>query len=314
MIKPNRSGYLQVSNLHRIYWEEWGNCKGVPVIYLHGGPGGSISSNSVRFFNLHKYRVILFDQRGCGKSVPKLLLEENTTNNLVEDIEKLKLFFRIDKWLIFGGSWGTTLGLCYAIKYPNSVSGLILRGIFLGRPKDWDWFIQPTGVGQLFPEKYAKFIEIVPDINRNDILSWYYSELLCKDPQRYLLAGSRWSNWENSLLFFNKKINFPTNVNIDYQIALMECHYAINRTFLNDSNYILNNIKLLMNIPIWLIHGQYDFICSPTNAYELHLKLPKSNLHIIKNASHSSSEPGIFKFLCKATKEFLKLIKQYQKN
>lgn len=303
--KMNANGYLKVSKKHKIYWEEWGNPKGIPVIFLHGGPGGSISPSSTRFFNPYKYRIILFDQRGCGKSKPKFCLEENTTIHLVDDIHKLKKLFNIEKWLIFGGSWGSTLGLAYAIKYPNDVLGLILRGIFLGRERDWNWFIQPFGAAQIFPKKYEKFISIVPKQYKKNILQWYYQELNSGNKKRQLLAGEKWSEWETSLLFFNKEIKFISNPKENYQIALMESHYAINKTFFNDDNYLLNNVNVLKNKPCWLIHGQYDFVCPPSNAYELHKCLPKSNLIYVKNAGHSSSEIGIEKELKKATRDFL---------
>ncbi|WP_033159891.1 prolyl aminopeptidase [Mycoplasmoides alvi] len=300
-----QNGYLQVSELHKIYWEEWGNPNGIPAVYLHGGPGGSISHNSPRFFDLNKYHLILFDQRGCGNSVPKFHLEDNTTKHLVDDIDKLRNFLKIKKWLIFGGSWGSTLGLSYAIKYPKNVSGLILRGIFLGREKDWNWFLEPTGVAQIFPEKYEKFIEIVPKQNQKNIIHWYYNQLKSKDKQKRIIAGQRWSQWESSLLFFNKTIHIPSNPMEDYQISLMECHYAINKTFFKDPNYILNNVSILKNKPCWLIHGQYDFVCPIVNAYDLNKVLTKSKLIVVKNAGHSSSELGIEKELKKATKEFL---------
>ncbi|WP_027124242.1 prolyl aminopeptidase [Mycoplasmoides pirum] len=310
-IKPNKKGYLKVDDIHKIYWEQWGNPNGIPVVYLHGGPGGSFSYSSTRFFNLKKYCVTLFDQRGCGKSQPKFSLKNNTTQNLIEDINKLRIFLKIEKWLVFGGSWGSTLGLAYAIKYFNNVTGLILRGIFLGRPKDWDWLIESNGIAQMFPEKYNMFIKNIPLEKQKNIKEWYYKKLNSKNKNEQIIFGTQWSKWETSLLFFNKEINFTSNPKDDYQIALMECHYAINNTFFDDENYILNNVHLIKNKPCWLIHGEFDYICPPSNAYELNKKMKNSKLIYVKNSGHSSSEPKIFKTLKKVTNEFVNLIKVF---
>lgn len=297
-------GFLKVSGGHKIYWQEWGNPKGVPVVFLHGGPGGSISDSSTRFFDLKKYRVILFDQRGCGRSQPLFSIKDNTTQDLVNDIEQLRQLLKIDKWVVFGGSWGSALALFYAIAHPKQVMSLILRGIFLGRPFDWDWLINYEGIGQMFPVDYHKFIEIVPKHHLNRIKEWYYNELQSPSKQKRLIAGQHWSQWEQRLLFFNKKVKFHSDPNADYQIALMECHYAINDSFQKDSNYILNNIDKIKNIPTHIIHGQYDYICPPALAYELHQGLNKSKLVYVKNAGHASSEPGIYKALKQSTNFF----------
>lgn len=305
MDKKIRSGYLKVTDGHKIYWEEWGNSKGIPVVYLHGGPGGQISNSSTRFFDLKKYHLFLFDQRGCGKSKPKFCLKNNNTQNLVNDIEALRNFFKIKKWLVFGGSWGSALGLFYSIQNPDKILGLILRGIFLARPIDWDWLIKPQYVGQMFPEDYKKFLEIVPKQNQDKIKEWYYKTLQSKNKKIAIEAGKRWSSWELSLLFFKKCLKtIPSNPIEDYQTALMECHYAINDSFQENKNYILDNCHLIKNLPTWLIHGQYDYICPPSNAYKLKEKLKSAKLVIAKNSGHSSSEKLILSELKKATKEF----------
>ncbi len=308
-LKPNRKGRLKVDRIHSIYWEEWGNRNGIPAVFVHGGPGGSTSFSSTRFFDLRRYRVVLFDQRGCGKSRPRFCLEGNTTDCLVGDMEALRGRLGIDRWLVFGGSWGSTLGLCYAIKHPERVSGLVLRGIFLGREHDWSWMIEPDGVARMFPEKYAPFVGLVPQKHRGDIMGWYYKRLRSKDAKLRKAAGTAWSQWELDLLFFKPKARFPVEPNEAYQTALMECHYAVNGTFFPNDDYILGNAARIKGKPCWLIHGEYDYVCPPGNAFDLKAVLPKAKLWLVKNAGHSSSEPGIFRALRKATAAFAKAAK-----
>ena len=305
-IEPFRSGHLQVSPLHAIYWEESGNPHGKPVIFLHGGPGSGTEAGHRSFFDPKKYRIVLMDQRGCGKSRPHSSLVDNTTWHLVEDIEKLRKFLKIDKWVVFGGSWGSTLSLAYAESHPAAVSALILRGIFLGRNKELHWFYQ-FGAHHIFPDEWEKYIDPIPKDERSDLIQAYYRRLTSEDPAIRKRAASTWSSWEGAAL----KLIFDPNLFLQFTedshadaIARIECHYFVNRCFFKTDNWLIEQVGAIRRIPGVIVHGRYDIICPFESAWELHKAWPQAELEIIKDAGHAASEPGIVDALIQATDRF----------
>jgi proline iminopeptidase len=308
-ISAYKSHFLQVSDLHTIYIEEAGNPKGKPVLFLHGGPGGGISPIYRQFFDPEFYRIILIDQRGCGKSIPHAELQENTTWDLVEDIEKVRDFLNIENWVVFGGSWGSTLALCYAIKHTEKVLGLILRGIFLCRKKEIDWFYE-EGASKLFPDHWEKYLAPINTKNQKTLLECYY-ELLCSENyETRLTAAKAWSQWEagtSKLEVSQDSIDEFEDPELALAFARIECHYFINKIFVSDDNWILEQAKeKLNNIPISITQGRYDVVCPAETAWDLHQALPHSKLVIVPNAGHSSLELSISKELLAATNEFKK--------
>ncbi len=304
-IEPNRSGFLAVDS-HELYWEESGNPKGVPVVFLHGGPGSGTESSHRSYFNPKRYRIILFDQRGCGKSRPHSSLENNTTWHLVQDIEKLRIHLNVTQWVVFGGSWGSTLSLAYAETHPERVVALILRGIFLGRPKELRWFYQ-FGAHHIFPDEWEKYIAPIPKEERGDLLHAYYRRLTSSDPNVRKKAAVSWSAWEAAALklIFDPKLfsDFTEGFHAD-ALARVECHYFINHCFFKTDNWLLEQIKAIQKIPGVIIQGRYDIVCPMESAWELHKAWPIAELHIIKDAGHAASEPGITDALIKATDQF----------
>lgn len=309
-IEPYRCDYLAVSDLHTLYFEEVGNPKGVPVVFLHGGPGGGISPDHRRYFDPQFYRIILFDQRGCGKSTPFAELTDNTTWHLVADIEKLRLHLGITKWLVFGGSWGSTLALSYSITHPTAVTGLILRGIFLCRPKEIKWFYQ-EGAGRIFPEVWQKYHDFIPPNERGDMVKAYYKRLTSQDAALQLEAAKRWSQWEMATSYLIPKASAVTDMEDPAKalpFARIESHYFINNSFFKTDNYLIEQCQVLKEHPIHIVQGRYDVVCPAESAYELHQALPHSQLEIIGDAGHSASEPGIRSALIKATEGFKKIL------
>ena len=315
ILQPRVNGFLPVGQGHTMYYEEYGNPAGIPVLYVHGGPGGNIDWKITRFFNLKTYRVIGFEQRGCGRSTPRFSLKANTTAHLIGDIELLREHLQIRQWLLFGGSWGSALSLFYAINHPQRVLGLILRGIFLGRIQDWDYLVRPNGAGLIKPFEYARFLELVPPAFHDQPAKWYMEVFHGKDKQKAREAGMRWAQWEGSLLFFKPKKQKRQTLSTEeanqladelLQLALMECHYAQNASFQTDDNFILHNTDKIRHLPTWIVHGAYDLICPLAQAYELHQKLTHAKLVVVPNAAHSSSEPGIQKALKQAVVAFAK--------
>ncbi len=307
--EPFDSGLLEVSAKHQIYYEQVGNPDGKPILFVHGGPGGGISENSRRFFDPEFYRVILFDQRGCGKSVPFASMEENTTWDLVEDINKLREFLQIDQWIVFGGSWGTTLSLIYAIEYPEQVKGLILRGIFLARQSDVDWLFQ-EGCSYLYPDAHEEFASLIAENERGDLVSAYYKLLMDDNEKVHMEAAKCWSIYEGSVVCLIPDESVVDDFAEDDKalaLARTECHYFYHQSFLKDDNYILNNTDKIEDIPTIIVHGRYDVDCRLSGAYELHKKLPLSELQIIQDAGHSSGEVGILSALIDATEQFKNL-------
>lgn len=300
-IEPYKIHQLSVSKIHTLYIEEAGNPSGEPVVFLHGGPGGGLSPKHRRYFNPSRYRVILIDQRGAGKSTPYAELEENTTWNLVQDIETVRNFLHIDKWVVFGGSWGSTLSLCYAIRHADVVTRLILRGIFLCRKEEINWFYQ-QGASFIFPDKFQDYISVIPQEERGDLLSAFYKRLTSDDPETRLQAAKAWSLWEGSALrLIPEQETMDTFEEIAISLARIECHYFVNNCFFPTDNYILENVGNISHLPVTIVHGRYDVVCPVKNAFDLHHQLPKSTLEVIADAGHAADEPGITDALIRAT-------------
>ncbi len=304
-IEPKRIGYLEVDG-HEIYFEESGNLKGNPVIFLHGGPGSGTDPKHRRFFDPEKYRIILMDQRGCGKSRPHASLEKNTTWDLVNDIESLRENLGIDRWVVFGGSWGSTLALAYAESHPKNVKGLILRGIFLCREEELNWFFK-SGANLLFPEEWEKFIAPISPEERGDMIEAYYKKLMSNDRKQAAYAWSRWEGMTVRLEVDPEFLNYFTeDIHAD-AVARIECHYFKNKAFFKTDNWLIEQAHHIKNIPTTIIHGRYDIICPVKNAWDLSKALPNAKLEIISNAGHSASEPGILDALIRASDEFSNL-------
>lgn len=305
-IAPYHEGYLQVSALHTIYYEEAGNPLGNPVIFLHGGPGGGIDAIYRQYFDSQKWRIVIFDQRGCGKSTPYAELRENTTWDLVNDIEKIRYHLRIEKWVVFGGSWGSTLALAYSQTYPNSCLGLILRGIFLLRRKELFWFYQ-EGCSYIFPDAWTEYIKPIPLEERHDFLSAYYKRLTSNDPQTRLKAAKAWSIWEGStskLLPSEQTIRRFGEDRFAEAFARIECHYFVNKGFLKTDNQLIENVNKIRHLRGIIVQGRYDVVCPMVSAWELHQAWPESQLIIVPDAGHSMTESGICSSLIEATDQW----------
>lgn len=305
IMEPFDKGYLKVSTLHNIYYEQVGNPHGQPILFIHGGPGGGIDEKSRRFFDPKYYRVILFDQRGCGKSTPSAEIKENTTWDLVKDIEKLREHLKIEKWILFGGSWGSTLSLIYAINYPEKVEKMILRGIYLGRKIDED-FLYYFGASKFYPKEYEEFISLLNKQERKDIIASYYKLLNSKDQKIAEKAAYHWTKWELGLIYLNQ-IPYMEEILADkksnLEISRLEAHYFYNDIFVNDDNYILKNIKKIEKIPTIIIHGRYDLVCSPDSAYVLAKNMKNCQLRFTNAAGHSASDNNNLEALIQATDE-----------
>ena len=305
-VEPYDTGFLKKGK-HEIYYEQCGNPKGKPAIFLHGGPGGGCGSLSRRFFNPKKYRIILFDQRGCGRSKPHTCLEDNTTWHLIEDIESIRERLGIKKWLVFGGSWGSTLAIAYAQKHPKNVSQLVLRGIFMLRQKELQWFYQ-YGASEMYPEAWQGFLKEIPENERDNLIEAYRKVFYGKNKEKQLSAAKAWSKWEASCSFINYNpdaVRDSINAEFALAFALIENHYFVNKGFLENENQLLDNIDIIRNIPAIIIQGRYDVVCPPTTAYELHSKWPESELIIAPFSGHSAFEKEITHELIKATNKFI---------
>lgn len=297
-IEPYNSGYLQVSDLHKIYYEEVGNPNGQPAVVLHGGPGAGCSPDMRRFFDPKHYRIVLFDQRACGRSSPLAVLEGNTTWDIVEDIEKLRTHLGIEKWLVFGGSWGSTLSLSYSQKYPERVTHLVLRGIFLSRQLDNDWLYN-YGASEIYPEQWAEFCEGVTRGPGENWVQAYYRVLTSDDKKARLEAAKRWSNWEWSIIKL-VTVERPTEDQFALNFARIECHFILNNCFLEEDQ-LLNDAHKIKHIPTSIVHGRYDVICAMANAYALKEALPDARLVICPRSGHSQFEEEISEALREAT-------------
>ncbi|WP_432773162.1 prolyl aminopeptidase [Francisella salimarina] len=304
-IEPFNQEFLKVSDIHTIYFEECGNPSGKPALFIHGGPGGGIQPSYRQYFNPDKYRVILVDQRGCGKSTPFAELRENTTQDLIEDFEKIRKKLNIDKWMLFGGSWGSTLGLAYAQAYPDVVTELVLRGIFLGREKELSWLYQ-HGASMVFPDMWEKYIEPIPVEQRKDFISAYHSILTGDDEKLKQQAAVAWSVWEasTSKLFVDKKsIDRYGEDKFSLAFARIECHYFKNKLFVEEAQ-LLKDAHKIKDVPGVIVQGRYDMVCPAVSAWDLHKAWPKAELDIVADAGHSISEPGILEALVRATDKF----------
>jgi len=294
-IQPYETFRLQVSELHNIYVEQSGNPNGKPVIFLHGGPGGGIENIYRQYFNPDKWRIIMFDQRGCGHSTPHAELKENTTWDLIDDIENIRKKLNINNWTIFGGSWGSTLALSYAIIHPDKCDSLILRGIFLLRKKEINWFYQ-EGCSFIYPDAWEKYLSPIPENERKDLVKAYYARLTSTDKSIRIEAAKAWSIWEAStskLIQTEKALHSFNQDKVAEAFARIECHYFINNAFFDSDNWILDNVDKIQNIPMHIVQGRYDVVCPTVSAWDLHNKLPNSKLHMIQDAGHSMLEEGI---------------------
>jgi proline iminopeptidase len=301
-IKPYKQHELPVDDLHTLYIEECGDPEGLPILFVHGGPGAGFSRDDRRFFDPEKYRIILFDQRGSGHSKPHAELKQNSTDELVDDIEKIREFFDIEKWSLFGGSWGSTLSLLYAQAHPHRVNGLILRGIFLCREQDIHWFYQ-AGADRIFPDYWKAFCAAIPTNERDDMLGAYYKRLTGDNELAKMGAAKSWSTWEGHCATLRPNPDIVANYSNPHaalSIARIESHYFINKTFI-DENQIIENAHKLEGIPGTIIHGRYDMVCPLDNATALYDVWPDSELQIVRDAGHSSHEPSIADALVKAT-------------
>ena len=306
-IEPYSTGYLEVDE-HKIYYEECGNPDGKPAVFLHGGPGGGGSIKVRGFFNPDLFRIIIFDQRGCGRSHPHACLNNNTTWDLVEDIEKLKKQLEIKKWLVFGGSWGSTLSLAYAQTYPNSVSELVLRGIFMLRDKELKWFYQ-DGASRIFPEAWEGFLKPIKEEHRHDLMDAYYKIFTGDDDQKKMEAAVAWSKWEGSVSTLSYKpdmISSYSESKFALAFALIENHYFINRGFLESEDQLIasESIDRIRHIPAKIIQGRYDIVCPMETAWELSKNWPEAELIVAPSSGHSAFEKEITHELIKATEEF----------
>jgi proline iminopeptidase len=307
-IEPYRTGRLKVSQTHELYFEESGNPDGKPVVFLHGGPGGGTEAKHRRYFDPAAYRIVLVDQRGCGKSTPFASLEDNTTWHLVSDIEELRALLGIDKWQVFGGSWGSTLSLAYAETHPDRVTELVLRGIFLLRKEEIQWFYQ-EGSSWMFPDAWEEFFNHIPAAERGDMLRAYYKRLTSTDDTVRRAAAKVWSVWEGrtSCLIPNAELIART-AGDDFALAFarIESHYFMNDGWLTEGRELLapKNVEKIRKIPGVIVQGRYDVVCPAKSAWDLHKAWPEADLRIVPDAGHAASEPGIVHELVSATDRF----------
>ncbi len=305
--EPFASGWLKTGGLHEIYYEECGAANGKPVVVLHGGPGGAINPTMRRFFDPARWRVALFDQRGCGRSRPHASLQDNTTWDLVEDIERLRRHLGIETWTVFGGSWGSTLALAYAIRHPDRVAGLILRGIFLVTQRELRWFYQ-DGASMLFPDAWARFLAPIPAEERHDLMSAYHRRLTDPDRRVQARSAAAWSQWEGDTLSLRGPQARPAKFSeADFAIAFarIECHYFVNRGFFETDGWLLDNIDAIRGIPGWIVQGRFDVVTPLETAWKLKQAWPEAHFDVIWDAGHASTEPGIIDALVRATDQAL---------
>jgi proline iminopeptidase len=307
-LRPFRHGFLRASDLHEIYYEQSGNPAGKQAVFLHGGPGGGTDPAMRRFFDPRRYCITLFDQRGCGKSRPHAELRENTTWDLVRDIETLRAHLGIERWLVFGGSWGSTLALAYAQAHPEPVTELVLRGIFLLRRSELEWFYQdPLGAGSLFPDQWEQYVALIPPAERGDMMQAYYRRLTGKDREVRAVAARTWSLWEAATSHLRTNPRYLAKLSqpqIAAAFAAIECHYFINRGFLEQDDQLLRDVPRIRHIPATIVQGRYDVVCPLRSAWDLHRAWPEADLRIVPDAGHSAFESGITRELVAATDRY----------
>lgn len=306
-IKPYRRHQLRVSELHEIYVDEAGNPDGIPLLFVHGGPGAACDVTSRRFFDPSVYRIVTFDQRGCGRSTPHGELRDNDTQALISDMEKIREHLEVDRWVLFGGSWGSTLSLLYGQAHPERVKAFILRGIFLGRQEELDWLYK-NGARKIFPDHWEEFEGHIPEAERGDLIKAYYDRLNGPDELARMSAAKCWAAWEGQCSRLRPsaetmaKMTKPHNA---LAISRIETHFFVNKCFIED-NQILKNMKLIADLPAVIVHGRYDMVCPLVNAAELHQHWPNAELQIIREAGHSASEPGNLDALIRACRDIVK--------
>ncbi|HEY3797807.1 MAG TPA: prolyl aminopeptidase [Caulobacteraceae bacterium] len=306
-VEPFSAGWMPTGGLHEIYYEECGAPNGKPAVVLHGGPGGAINTTMRRFFDPSRWRVVLFDQRGCGKSRPNASLQDNTTWTLVEDIERLRMRLGIEKWTVFGGSWGSTLAIAYAILHPERVESLVLRGVFLLTERELGWFYQ-DGASMLFPDAWERFRAPIPEAERGDMISAYHKRLTHHDRRVQAEAAAAWSQWEGDTISLRGPEARPAKFNeVDFAIAFarIECHFFANRGFFDHDGWLLKNIGKIAKIPGWIVQGRFDVVTPLESAWALHKAWPAARFDIIWDAGHASTEPGIIDALVRATDQAL---------
>jgi len=307
-IKPFDTGTLKVSADHEIYYEQSGNPRGKPVVFLHGGPGGGTSPKMRQFFNPKRYRIVLFDQRGCGRSKPSASLVDNTTWHLVSDIEAIREKLGIERWQVFGGSWGSTLALAYAQKHPERCTELVLRGIFLLRRMELEWFYQdPQGAAQIWPDLWEEYLKPLTPAERADCMQSYYRLLTSDDKNRLFEAARAWSVWEGALSYIKLNKDYIKQFNdpkFAAQFARIECHYFVNGGFLERPNQLLEDVHRIRHIPATIVQGRFDIVCPMRSAWDLHKAWPEADLRIVADAGHSAFEPGTARELIKATDRY----------
>lgn len=305
-IEPFDHGMLGVSALHTLYYEQCGNPSGRAALFLHGGPGFGLADAYRSFFNPQKWRAVLFEQRGAGRSTPHSCLEENTTWHLVQDIETLRKHLGIDRWLVFGGSWGSTLALAYAQTHPDRVTELVLRGIFLCRPTEIEWFYQ-KGASAIYPDAWEDYIRVIPVEERGDLLGAFYRRLTGPDEAVRLEAARAWSVWEGSTSKLHPDKALIEEMDDELQalaVARIECHYFSNNTFFESDDHLLERVDLIRHIPATIVQGRYDIVCPMMSAWELHKAWPEADFRVVPDAGHSALEPGIVAELVDATDRY----------
>lgn len=305
-IAPFDSGMLKVSALHTLYYEQSGNPHGKPVVFVHGGPGGGISPKCRRFFDPAAYRIVLFDQRGCGQSTPHAELSGNTTWDLVADMERVRTHLALDRWQVFGGSWGSTLALAYAQAHPDKVSELVLRGIFMLRRQELEWFYQ-KGCNMLYPDAWETYLGAIPEAEHGDLMSAYHRRLTSPDAAVRVAAARAWSVWEGATSFlWQDRSHMESSGEDEFALAFarIECHYFVNGGFFQHDDQLLRNIDRIRHIPAVIVQGRYDVVCPLRSAWDLHRAWPEADLHIVQDAGHSAFEPGNTHELLLATDRF----------
>ena len=305
-IEPYNHSWLSVGDGHEIYYEESGNPSGKPCLFIHGGPGGGASPAARQFFDPEKYRIVLFDQRGCGQSKPHASIEANTTWHLIDDIDLIRETLDIDRWLVFGGSWGSTLSLAYAQSHPERVTELVLRGIFLLRSQELQWFYQ-HGASELYPDAWQHYVAPIPESERHDLISAFHSRLTSEDSDVRLSAARAWSVWEASTSFMIQNEDFMAQLD-EHEAALamarIECHYFVNGGFFESPNQLLEAVDKIRHIPCVIVQGRYDVVCPPTTAWDLHRAWSEADFKLIGSAGHSAFDPANAAALIEATNRF----------